>query len=207
MRTARFSRESRETQISIEVNLEGRGAYSLDCPIGFLSHMLDALARFSLIDIGGSVKGDLEVDGHHTVEDCAFALGSCLRLALGDMRGISRSGFSYFPMDEALVRCVLDFSGRPSCIVEGGLDLGPAGNFDRQLFREFWEGFARGALCTIQLDILRGDNGHHAFEAGFKAAARAIMAAVAVQERAGSSIPSTKGMIDAPGRAGETGLA
>jgi imidazoleglycerol-phosphate dehydratase len=196
MRSATFKRRTKETDISIEVDLDGSGRDGFDCPLGFLSHMLDAFCRFSLIDVSGRMSGDLEVDPHHCVEDSGFCLGSALREALGGMEGVARSSFAYFPMDEALVRAVIDFSGRPFCLVKGKKNAGAAGDFSRELFVEFWQGFSRGARATLHVDLLRGSNGHHLYEAAFKAVGRAVMGAVAVLEASKGALPSTKGSID-----------
>ncbi len=196
MRSASFSRKSRETDIELRLNLDGTGSCELDCPLGFLSHMLSALCRFSLIDLSGRICGDLEVDAHHSVEDTGYALGSAFAEALGSMEGISRSGFAYFPMDEALVRAVIDISGRPYCVVKGKRRAGAAGDFSRELFEEFWQSFCRGARANLHIDLLRGKNGHHLYEAGFKAVGRALMSAIAKPERMQGQLPSTKGLID-----------
>jgi imidazoleglycerol-phosphate dehydratase len=196
MRSATFRRKTKETDIAIDANLDGAGLYVFECPLGFLSHMLDAFSRFSLIDLSGRMSGDLDVDPHHSVEDAGFCLGSALREALGGMEGIARSGFAYFPMDEALARAVIDFSGRPLCLVKGKKNAAASGDFSRELFVEFWQGFSRGARATLHIDLLRGSNGHHLYEAGFKAAGRAVMAAVAVLAAAKGAVPSTKGSID-----------
>ncbi len=199
MRNAVFSRKTKETDISVEVGLDGSGRYAFDCPLGFLSHMLDAFARFSLFDVSGRMSGDLEVDPHHSVEDLGFCLGSAIREALGSMEGIARSSFAYFPMDEALARAVIDFSGRPLCLVKGKKRAGAAGDFSRELFSEFWQGFSRGARATLHIDLIRGSNGHHLYEAAFKAAGRALMGAVAILDAAKGILPSTKGSIDGAG--------
>jgi imidazoleglycerol-phosphate dehydratase len=195
-RIATFQRKTKETDICLSVNADGSGKYGLDCPLGFLSHMLQAFSRFSLIDISGSLSGDTEVDGHHSVEDLGLALGSALREALGAMGGLSRCGSAYFPMDEALVRAVIDFSGRPFCVVKGKRRCGPAGDFSRELFEEFWQGFCRGARATLHIDLLRGTNGHHIYEAGFKASGRAVMEAIRLLAGMEGAVPSTKGSID-----------
>jgi imidazoleglycerol-phosphate dehydratase len=196
MRKGSFARKTKETDISLEIDLDGKGDLALECEEGFFSHMLDAFARFSLIDLRGKISGDGAVDGHHTVEDSGFVLGTALREALGDMRGLSRCGFSYFPMDEALARAAIDFSGRPFCLVRGKERAMPAGAFGRELFEEFFQGFCRGAKATLHIDLIRGRNGHHVYEAGFKAAGRAVMEAVSVIERAPGYVPSTKGSLD-----------
>jgi imidazoleglycerol-phosphate dehydratase len=205
MRKASVERKTAETEISINLDLDGTGRAGFDPASGFLFHMLDAFCRFSLIDVELKAKGDLKVDDHHMVEDSGFVLGCALREALGDMRGVRRCGSAYFAMDEALARAVIDFSGRPMCLVKGKKRAMPAGSFTRELFREFFEGLCRGAKATLHLDLLRGSNGHHLYEAGFKAAARAVMDAVSVMERAKDRLPSTKGSLDGYGSgAGET---
>jgi imidazoleglycerol-phosphate dehydratase len=196
MRVSEYSRKTKETDITVKVNLDGTGAYALDLSLGFLSHMLNAFCRFSLIDLSGSLWGDLEVDDHHSVEDFGFCLGQALKGALGDMRGIYRSGFAYFPMDEALTRAVIDFSGRPFCVLRGKKRLKGAKGFTRELFEEFLQGLCRGANCTLHVDLLRGKNAHHVYESAFKALGRAIGAALAYQRGAEGILPSTKGQID-----------
>jgi imidazoleglycerol-phosphate dehydratase len=196
MRTAEYSRKTKETDITVKVNLDGAGAYALETKLGFLSHMLTSFSRFSLIDISGFLRGDLEVDDHHSIEDFGFCLGQALKDALGDMKGIYRSGFAYFPMDEALVRAVIDFSGRPFCVLRGKKRLMGANGFTRELFEEFLQGICRGANCTLHVDLLRGKNAHHVYEAAFKALGRAIGAAIAYQRGAEGILPSTKGQID-----------
>ncbi len=196
MRKGSIERKTKETDIAVEVDLDGKGEMALKIEESFLSHMLDAFARFSLIDLRGRIAGDGAVDGHHTVEDLAFVVGSAVREALGDMRGVRRAGSAYFPMDEALARAVIDFSGRPFCAVRGKERAMPAGDFTRELFEEFFQGFSRGAKATLHIDLMRGRNGHHVYEAGFKAAARAVMEAVSIMDRAAGAVPSTKGSLD-----------
>jgi imidazoleglycerol-phosphate dehydratase len=195
MRTASLSRSTKETSVSVEVNLDGTGASNIDTPIGFLSHMLDAIARHARVDLNVVAAGDTHIDYHHTVEDVGLVLGEAFANALGDKRGIRRFGHAYVPLDEALARVVVDFSGRPFLVFEVPLDremLLIHKDFPFALVEEFFKSFANKCACNVHVDLIRGRNGHHAAEAIFKAFAIAVREAKAVVS---SDIPSTKGVI------------
>jgi len=195
MRTATLSRSTKETSVSVEVNLDGTGASKIDTPIGFLSHMLDAIARHARVDLNIVAAGDTHIDYHHTVEDVGLVLGEAFANALGDKRGIRRFGHAYVPLDEALARVVVDFSGRPFLVFEVPLDremLLIHKDFPFALVEEFFKSFANKCGCNVHVDLIRGRNGHHAAEAIFKAFAIAVREAKAVVS---SDIPSTKGVI------------
>ncbi|HJW94702.1 MAG TPA: imidazoleglycerol-phosphate dehydratase HisB [Thermoanaerobaculia bacterium] len=195
MRTASLSRSTKETSVSVEVNLDGTGVSNIDTPIGFLSHMLDAIARHSKCDLDIVAAGDTHIDYHHTVEDTGLVLGEAFANALGDKRGIRRFGHAYVPLDEALARVVIDFSGRPFLVFEVPMDremLLIHKDFPFALVEEFFKSFANKCACNIHIDLIRGRNGHHAAEAIFKAFAIAVREAKAVVS---SDIPSTKGVI------------
>lgn len=196
MRTATVTRRTRETQIELTVNLDGTGQTEVNTPIGFLSHMLEAFGRHALIDLHAEVAGDLHVDAHHTVEDTGLVLGEALATALGDRRGISRAGWARHPMDEALADCAIDLSGRPACVLEASFDGERVGTLPLELLYEFFEALARTLGASVHLDLVRGRNDHHRVEALFKAFARAMRMAVAVDPRAKGIIPSTKGALD-----------
>jgi imidazoleglycerol-phosphate dehydratase len=194
-RSARLSRTTKETSVKVEVNLDGTGAASIDTPIGFLSHMLDAIARHARIDMTVTATGDTHIDYHHTVEDVGLVLGEAVAQALGDKRGIRRFGHAYVPLDEALARVVIDFSGRPYSVFEVPLDremLLIHKDFPFALVEEFFKSFANKCNCNIHIDLIRGRNGHHAAEAIFKAFAVAVREA---KQQIGTDIPSTKGVI------------
>jgi len=194
-RTATLSRSTKETSVSVEVNLDGTGASKIDTPIGFLSHMLDAIARHARVDLNIVAAGDTHIDYHHTVEDVGLVLGEAFATALGDKRGIRRFGHAYVPLDEALARVVVDFSGRPFLVFEVPLDremLLIHKDFPFALVEEFFKSFANKCACNLHIDLIRGKNGHHAAEAIFKAFAIAVREAKAVVS---SDIPSTKGVI------------
>ncbi len=194
-RTASLDRTTKETSISVEVNLDGTGTGTIDTPIGFLSHMLDAIARHARVDMNITATGDTHIDYHHTVEDTALVLGEAFANALGDKRGIRRFGHAYVPLDEALARVVVDFSGRPFLVFEVPLDremLLIHKDFPFALVEEFFKSFANKCACNIHIDLIRGRNGHHAAEAIFKAFAIAVREAKAIVS---SDIPSTKGVI------------
>lgn len=195
MRTASISRDTKETAIAVTVNLDGTGEYQVSTGIGFLDHMIEQLSRHSLIDISLSVKGDLHVDQHHTVEDSALALGEALARALGDKRGIARYGEAHAPMDETLTRVALDISGRPYCVWKSGFSQPRLGEMDTELFSHWYASFAQTAGITLHLETLYGENNHHIAESGFKALARALRQAVAIDPRKGDAIPSTKGVL------------
>jgi imidazoleglycerol-phosphate dehydratase len=194
-RTADITRNTKETQIRVRVDLDGTGAASLATGIGFFDHMLDQVARHGLVDLDIQATGDLHVDGHHTVEDVGITLGQAVAQAVGDKRGIARYGHAYVPLDEALSRVVIDFSGRPGLHMDVPFKAGMVGGFDTQLAYEFFQGFANHALATLHIDNLKGDNAHHQCETVFKAFARALRMALAADPRTAGTIPSTKGTL------------
>ena len=195
MRQSTISRSTAETEITVEVNLDGTGAYDNNTGVGFFDHMLDQLARHSLIDMKITAKGDLHIDDHHTVEDVGIALGQALADALGDKRGIRRYGACLLPMDDALVRTALDLSARPFLIWNVDLPTSKIGNFDTELVREFFQALSTHGGITLHVDMLHGINSHHIAEAAFKAVARALRDALEQDPRKGDAIPSTKGML------------
>ncbi|MBV2360445.1 imidazoleglycerol-phosphate dehydratase HisB [Thalassococcus sp. CAU 1522] len=195
MRKASIIRKTAETEISVELDLDGTGAYAMATGVGFFDHMLDQLARHSLIDMAVTCKGDLHIDDHHSVEDCGIALGQALAQALGDKRGIRRYGSCLLPMDDALVRAALDLSGRPYLVWNVAMPTAKIGNFDTELVREFFQAFATHGGITLHVDGLHGINSHHIAEAAFKAVARALREAVETDPRKGDAVPSTKGML------------
>ncbi|HUR88452.1 MAG TPA: imidazoleglycerol-phosphate dehydratase HisB [Ramlibacter sp.] len=194
-RIAEVTRKTAETQITVRVNLDGTGQAKLSSGIGFFDHMLDQIARHGLLDLEVEAKGDLHIDGHHTVEDIGITIGQAVFQAIGDKKGIRRYGHAYVPLDEALSRVVIDFSGRPGLIMDVPFKSGLIGTFDSQLAHEFFQGFANHAFVTLHIDNLRGDNAHHQCETVFKAFARALRAAVELDPRSSGSIPSTKGSL------------
>ena len=194
-RIAEVSRNTAETRISVRVNLDGTGAAHLHTGIGFFDHMLDQIARHGLIDIDVDCDGDLHIDGHHTVEDVGITLGQAFARALGDKKGIRRYGHAYVPLDEALSRVVVDFSGRPGLHLHIPFTAASIGGFDTQLTYEFFQGFANHALVTLHIDNLKGDNAHHQAETVFKAFGRALRMALAIDARSAGVIPSTKGSL------------
>lgn len=195
MRTATVQRTTKETDIAITVNLDGTGEYAVSTGIGFLDHMVEQLSRHSLIDISMAVKGDLHIDQHHTVEDSALALGEAVAQALGDKRGIARYGEAHAPMDETLTRCALDISGRPYCVYKSGFSQPRLGEMDTEMFPHWFASFAQTAGITLHLETLYGDNNHHIAESSYKALARALRQAIAIDARKGDAIPSTKGVL------------
>jgi len=195
MRTATITRSTAETEISVTINLDGTGIYDNQTGVGFFDHMLDQLARHSLIDMTIRAKGDLHIDDHHTVEDTGIALGQALSQALGDKRGIVRYGSCLLPMDDAQVRCALDLSARPYLIWNVHMPTQKIGNFDTELVREFFTAFATHGGITLHVDQLHGFNSHHIAEAAFKSVARALRAAIEVDPRKSGDIPSTKGAL------------
>ena len=195
MRTATVQRTTKETDIAITVNLDGTGDYSVSTGIGFLDHMVEQLSRHSLIDIAMTVKGDLHIDQHHTVEDSALALGEAVAKALGDKRGIARYGEAHSPMDETLTRCVLDISGRPHCVWKSGFSQPRLGEMDTEMFPHWFASFAQTAGITLHIETLYGENNHHIAESMYKALARALRQAVEIDPRKGDAIPSTKGVL------------
>jgi len=194
-RTAEVSRNTAETQITVKVNLDGTGKSNLSTGIGFFDHMLDQIARHGLIDLDIQAKGDLHIDGHHTVEDVGITLGQAVAKAVGDKKGIRRYGHAYVPLDEALTRVVIDLSGRPGLVQNIAFTSGMIGQFDTQLAHEFFQGFVNHAGASLHIDNLRGSNAHHQCETAFKAFGRALRAAVERDPRAAGSIPSTKGVL------------
>ena len=194
-RVATVTRNTAETKIVVRVNLDGSGVARLRSGIGFFDHMLDQIARHGLIDLDVEADGDLHIDGHHTVEDVGITFGLAVQQAIGDKRGIRRYGHAYVPLDEALSRVVIDFSGRPGLVMNVAFRSGMIGAFDSQLAHEFFQGFANHALVTLHIDNLRGENAHHQAETVFKAFARALRAAVEIDPRAAGIVPSTKGSL------------
>jgi imidazoleglycerol-phosphate dehydratase len=194
-RRATVRRDTKETKIRVSVDLDGSGAATLSTGIGFFDHMLDQIARHGLIDLEIDAKGDLHIDGHHTVEDVGITLGQAVGQAVGDKRGLIRYGHAYVPLDEALSRVVIDFSGRPGLVMNVPFKSGMIGGFDAQLTHEFFQGFANHALVTLHIDNLRGENAHHQCETVFKAFARALREAIALDPRSAGVVPSTKGTL------------
>ncbi|MEL7212383.1 MAG: imidazoleglycerol-phosphate dehydratase HisB [Pseudomonadota bacterium] len=195
MRTASVSRDTAETQITVEINLDGTGTYDNQTGVGFFDHMLDQLARHSLMDMTVRAKGDLHIDDHHTVEDTGIALGQALAEALGDKRGIVRYGACLLPMDDALVRAALDLSARPFLVWNVEMPTAKIGTFDTELVREFFQAFATHGGITLHVDQIHGINSHHISEAAFKAVARALRDALETDPRKADAIPSTKGAL------------
>jgi imidazoleglycerol-phosphate dehydratase len=194
-RTAEITRNTAETRISVKVGLDGTGQARLSTGIGFFDHMLDQIARHGMIDLDIQAEGDLHIDGHHTVEDVGISFGQAVARAIGDKKGIRRYGHAYVPLDEALSRVVIDFSGRPGLVMNVPFRSGMIGTFDTQLAHEFFQGFVNHAFVTLHIDNLRGENAHHQCETVFKAFARALRAAVEFDPRAAGTIPSTKGSL------------
>ena len=194
-RIAEVQRNTKETQIRVRVDLDGSGASKLATGIGFFDHMLDQIARHGLIDLEIEALGDLHIDGHHTVEDVGITLGQAVAKAVGDKAGLTRYGHAYVPLDEALSRVVIDFSGRPGLHMRVPFKAGMVGGFDTQLAYEFFQGFSNHAGVTLHIDNLHGDNAHHQCETVFKAFARALRMALAVDPRSAGVIPSTKGSL------------
>ena len=195
MRTAEVNRNTKETQIRVRLNLDGKGAAKLKTGIPFLEHMLDQVARHGMLDLEIEAKGDLHIDAHHTVEDIGITLGQAFLKAIGDKAGVRRYGHAYVPLDEALSRAVIDFSGRPGLEFNVKFVRARVGEFDVDLTHEFFQGFANHALATVHLDNLRGDNAHHQCETVFKAFSRALRMALEHDPRAAGVIPSTKGTL------------
>ena len=194
-RIAEVSRNTAETRISVRVNLDGTGQAKLHTGIGFFDHMLDQIARHGLIDLEIDCAGDLHIDGHHTVEDVGITLGQAFARAVGDKKGIRRYGHAYVPLDEALSRVVVDFSGRPGLVMNVPFKSGMIGTFDTQLTYEFFQGFVNHAFVTLHIDNLKGENAHHQAESVFKAFARAVRMALEIDPRSVGVIPSTKGSL------------
>jgi len=194
-RAAKIERSTAETQIAVEVNLDGSGRAELATGVPFLDHMLDQVARHGMIDLVVRAQGDLHIDGHHTVEDVGITLGQAVREALGDKKGLTRYGHAYVPLDEALSRVVIELSGRPGLEFHVPFTRAMIGAFDVDLTHEFFQGFVNHALVTLHVDNVRGENAHHQAETVFKAFARALRMAIAPDPRAAGVVPSTKGAL------------
>jgi imidazoleglycerol-phosphate dehydratase len=194
-RVADVRRDTKETQIRVRVDLDGSGVSRLATGIGFFDHMLDQVARHGLIDLDIEATGDLHIDGHHTVEDVGITLGMAVAQAVGDKRGLTRYGYAYVPLDEALSRVVVDFSGRPGLHMDIPFKAGMVGGFDTQLTFEFFQGFVNHALVSLHIDNLKGANAHHQAETVFKAFGRALRMALTLDPRSAGVIPSTKGSL------------
>lgn len=195
MRRARIERTTKETSVTVEVNLDGRGDFDINSGVGFFDHMIEQLAKHSLIDITLKAQGDLHIDQHHTVEDCGIALGQAIRQALGDKRGIQRYASCDLPMDEALTRVALDISGRPFLIWRVAFPAAKVGEMDAELFREWFQAFAQNAGITLHVENVYGENSHHIAESCYKGLARALRDGISLDERARDAIPSTKGLL------------
>jgi len=194
-RRATVSRKTKETEITVSVDLDGTGKAEIATGIGFLDHMLDQLARHGLIDLAVEARGDLHIDGHHTVEDVGITIGQAVRRALGDLKGIRRYAHAYLPMDETLSRVAIDISGRPHLVWRVAFDRDRLGDMDTELFREWFGAFAQHAGLTLHVETLYGVNNHHIAESCFKGLARALSDAIAIDPRRAGSVPSTKGSI------------
>ncbi|OEJ64406.1 imidazoleglycerol-phosphate dehydratase HisB [Magnetovibrio blakemorei] len=195
MRTGRVERNTNETQISVELNLDGEGVYDISTGIGFLDHMLEQLSRHGLIDLKVKAKGDLHIDFHHTTEDVGIAIGEAFTQALGDRRGITRYGSALSPMDEALTRVALDASNRPYLVWKVEFVRDKLGDMDTELFKEWFGGFAQAAGLTLHVETFYGENNHHIIESCFKGLARALRQAVEIDPRKADQVPSTKGVL------------
>lgn len=195
MRSAKVNRKTQETGISVELNLDGSGKVKLDTGLPFLEHMLDQIARHGMLDLDVDAKGDLHIDGHHTVEDIGITLGQAFAQAIGDKKGLRRYGHAYVPLDEALSRVVVDISGRPGLVFNAEFARSNVGEFEVDLIREFFQGFVNHALITLHIDNLAGDNAHHQAETIFKAFGRALRVALEIDQRMTGIMPSTKGTL------------
>ena len=195
MRSAEIERKTKETQIRVKLDLDGKGTARLSTGIPFLEHMLDQVARHGMLDLDVQAKGDLHIDAHHTVEDIGITLGQAFAKAIGDKSGVRRFGHAYVPLDEALSRVVIDFSGRPGLSYNVKFTRALIGEFDADLVHEFFQGFVNHAQVTLHIDNLRGQNAHHQAETVFKAFARALRMAIALDARAAGVVPSTKGTL------------
>lgn len=195
MRSARVERNTTETQIAAELNIDGTGKYAIETGIGFLDHMLEQLSRHGLMDLTLNAKGDLHIDQHHTTEDSGIAIGTAFKQALGDRKGITRYAHAYIPMDETLSRVAIDISGRPYLVWRVEFTKHKIGEMDTELFKEWFQAFAFAAGVTLHVENLYGENNHHIIESCFKGLARAIRAAAAIDPRAKDAIPSTKGTL------------
>ena len=194
-RQAEVARNTAETRISVRLDLDGTGQGRFATGIGFFDHMLDQVARHGMIDLDVQAEGDLHIDGHHTVEDVGITIGQAVHKAVGDKKGIRRYGHAYVPLDEALSRVVIDFSGRPGLVMNVPFKSGMIGTFDSQLAHEFFQGFANHAFVTLHIDNLRGENAHHQCETVFKAFGRALRMALELDPRSAGIVPSTKGSL------------
>lgn len=194
-RIAQVERNTLETQIKVSINLDGKGTAKFDTGIAFLEHMLEQVAKHGLVDLDITAKGDLHIDAHHTVEDIGITLGQAFDKAIGDKKGIRRYGHAYVPLDEALSRVVIDFSGRPGLEHKVVYPRAMIGEFDVDLFHEFFQGFVNHAKVTLHVDNIRGNNAHHVAETIFKAFGRAMRMALEVDVRMGNTMPSTKGSL------------
>ncbi|WP_198265018.1 imidazoleglycerol-phosphate dehydratase HisB [sulfur-oxidizing endosymbiont of Gigantopelta aegis] len=194
-RQASVKRDTNETKIEVSINLDGTGKGEFDTGVPFLEHMMDQIARHGMIDINIKARGDLDIDAHHTAEDIGITLGMAMKQALGDKQGITRYGHAYVPLDEALSRVVIDFSGRPGFEDQVDYKRETIGNFDTELFHEFFQGFVNHALVTLHIDNIRGRNSHHIAETVFKAFGRAVRMAISDDPRMQGTIPSTKGSL------------
>lgn len=195
MRSAQVTRNTLETKISVRLNLDGNGKATFDTGLPFLDHMLDQVARHGMVDLEIVAKGDLHIDGHHTVEDIGITFGQAFNQAVGDKKGLRRYGHAYVPLDEALTRVVMDISGRPGLVFHVDFVRSNVGEFDVDLVREFFQGFVNHALVTLHIDNLAGDNAHHQAETVFKAFGRALRMALEVDPRMEGMMPSTKGTL------------
>ena len=195
MRTAKVNRNTKETDISCEINIDGTGQNEISTGIGFFDHMLEIFSHHSLIDLKLKAEGDIHVDFHHTVEDAAYVLSEAINKAIGEKKGINRYGFFYIPMDESLSRTVIDFSGRPEFVWKVSLGLKKIGEMDTELFHEFFKAFCNESKCNLHIENFYGDNNHHIIESCFKSFARSIRQALTVDERIKNIIPSSKGTL------------
>lgn len=195
MRTAELKRDTKETSVCVKVNLDGAGEISIDTGMGFMNHMLTLLASHGRVDLTVLCKGDLDVDGHHSAEDIGITLGSAVKQALGDKKGIRRYGSAVIPMDETLIMTALDFSGRAYLNFDVNIPMQKVGVFDTELIKEFFYGFIRASECTLHIKQLYGENSHHIIEGTFKSFARAMREAVSIDEKFAGEIPSTKGAL------------
>ncbi len=195
MRKSTVERRTKETEITVSVNLDGSGKAEISTGVGFFDHMLEQVARHGLVDLTIEAKGDTHIDDHHTVEDVGIALGQALKQALGEMKGVTRYADTHLPMDEALTRCAIDLSGRPYLVWNVEFSRAKIGEFDTELFREFFQALAQNAGMTLHIETLYGRNNHHIAESCFKAFARSLRAAVAIDARQEGRVPSTKGRL------------
>ncbi len=195
MRTAKIERNTKETRISVEVNIDGTGVYDVETGIGFLDHMLEQLSRHSLMDLTVRAEGDLHIDFHHTTEDTGIAIGEAVSLALGDRKGIERYGSAIIPMDETCTRVALDMSNRPYLIWKVDFSKPKLGDMDTELFKEWFQAFSQSAGCTLHIENLYGENNHHIVESCFKGIARSLKQALAIDPRKADAVPSTKGVL------------